>query len=72
MSASPVELRRRALMDSDPELYDYIAALAQAKALDSAGDEVSGFLDTRRATNAVWRRAADMSRLAKTISEESR
>lgn len=53
-----IEQARRNLKAEDPNLYAYIAAHEVARALDSAGDEVSGARDGMSAANRVWGRAA--------------
>jgi hypothetical protein len=53
-----IEQRRRDLKRDDPALYAYIVAVETARALDSAGDAVSGAADVFGAANRIWARAA--------------
>lgn len=46
-----IEQSRRDFMRDHPDLYAYIAAREAAKALDSAGDRISGY---HEAANLVW------------------
>lgn len=50
-----IEQSRRDFMRDYPELYRYIAHREAAKALDSAGDQISGH---HAAANRVWALAA--------------
>lgn len=50
-----IEQSRRDFMRDYPDLYGYIALREQAKALDSAGDHISGH---HEAANRVWGLAA--------------
>lgn len=52
-----IEQERRDFKQANPSLYAYIVAVELAKALDSAGDTVSGSLDGHHAANRIWARA---------------
>lgn len=49
-----VEIRRRKLMSSDCELYDYIEAHVAARELDRVGGDASGAVDGHAPANRVW------------------
>lgn len=51
-----IEQQRRDLKAREPALYEYIANVESAKALDSAGDIASGARDALGAANRVWAR----------------
>lgn len=50
---TPLEQQRRDFKGANRDLYDYIAALEWAKALDHAGDLASGAVDGHGAANRL-------------------
>lgn len=62
-----VEIRRRKLMSSDRELYDYIEALVAARELDRVAGDASGALDGHGAANRVWRESGRWSQRKQNI-----
>lgn len=65
MSVSKLEKLRRDFKGDNPDLYAYIYHVECAKALDSAGDTVSGAIDGKAAANGLWRRSAQHRLAAK-------
>ena len=59
-----IEQRRRDFKAAEPELYAYIVDHEIGRALDSAGDAVSGTLDGQHAANVLWSRSANARRRA--------
>lgn len=68
---SQIEQLRRDFKGNNPELYRYISMIESSKALDSMGDEVSGYeCSAHDAANKVWHRAGEYDRLAKRVADE--
>lgn len=57
-----IEQRRRDLMRDQPDLYDYIETLTEARTYKVAGDLASGATDGHGAANRCYRRAASYAR----------
>ena len=62
-----LEQRRRDLLAADRQLYDYIAARENAKALDSLGDTLSG--RDKGAANLAWAEAARYTEAAERLAD---
>lgn len=63
-----IEQDRRDFMRENPDLYAYIKARESAKALDEAGDAISG---AHEAANRVWALSAKRRRQYEEMQERS-
>lgn len=71
MARLGIEQDRRDFKQANPDLYEYIQAHEIARALDSAGDTVSGAIDGHSAANRMWARADSARRRKSRLLRES-
>lgn len=70
MSVSKLEQLRRDFKAENPDLYAYIYHIESAKALNGAGDTVSGAIDGHAAGNRLWKESARHRAAAKEMEKE--